>query len=43
MLHVRVVKTKVGSQSVQVVRYTHSRRVIVKHIGTGTTEDRCEP
>ena len=30
-------KTKVGSRSVQVIRYANDRRVIVKHIGTGST------
>ena len=39
MLHVRVVKTKAGSRSVQVIRYENSTRVIVKHIGTGNTEE----
>jgi len=39
MLYVRVVKTKVGSRSVQVIRYTNGRRVIVKHIGTGSADE----
>jgi len=39
MLHVRVVKTKGGSQSVQVIRYENGRRVIVKHIGTGNADE----
>jgi len=39
MLHVRMVKTKAGSQSVQVIRYESGRRVIVKHIGTGNTDE----
>lgn len=39
MLHVRVVKTKVGTRSVQVIRYANNKRIIVKHIGTGRTED----
>lgn len=39
MLHVRVVKTKVGSRSVQVIRYANSRRIIVKHIGTGNNDE----
>lgn len=39
MLHVRVVKTKVGSRSVQVIRYENSKRVIVKHIGTGSVDE----
>lgn len=38
MLHIRVVKTKGNSRSVQVYRYQHSKRVIVKHIGSGTTD-----
>ena len=40
MLHIRVVKTKGNSRSVQVYRYRNSRRVIIKHIGSGTTEDK---
>jgi transposase len=39
MLQVRVVKTKVGSRSVQVIRYENSKRVIVKHIGTGSADE----
>ena len=39
MLHVRVVKTKVGSRSVQVIRYENNKRVIVKHIGSGGTDE----
>lgn len=39
MLHIRVVKTRGNSRSVQVYRYEKSRRVIVKHIGSGTTDD----
>jgi hypothetical protein len=39
MLHVREVRTKVGSRSVQVIRYASGKRVIVKHIGTGTTDE----
>ena len=39
MLHVRTVKTKTGSQSVQVIRYENGRRVIVKHIGTGSADE----
>lgn len=39
MLHVRVVKTKVGSRSVQVIRYENGGRVIVKHIGTGSADE----
>lgn len=39
MLRIREVKTKVGSRSVQVIRYSGSRRTIVKHIGTGNTDE----
>lgn len=39
MLHIRVVKTKGNSRSVQVFRYRKSKRVIIKHIGSGTTEE----
>lgn len=39
MLRIREVKTKVGSRSVQVIRYSGSRRIIVKHIGTGNTDE----
>lgn len=39
MLHIRTVKTKGNSRSVQVYRYQNSRRVIIKHIGSGTTEE----
>src|SRR5690606_24130712 len=39
MLHIRVVKTKGNSRSVQVYRYRNSKRVIVKHIGSGTSEE----
>lgn len=38
MLHVRVVKTKGKSRSVQVYRYRKGKRVIIKHIGSGTTD-----
>lgn len=37
MLHIRVVKTKGISCSVQVYRYQNSKRVIIKHIGSGST------
>jgi len=37
MLHIRVVKTKGNSRSVQVYRYQNSKRVIIKHIGSGST------
>lgn len=39
MLHIRIVKTKGKSRSVQVYRYRNSKRVIVKHIGSGTTDE----
>ena len=39
MLHVRVVKTRGGSHSVQVIRYENSKGVIVKHIGTGSVDE----
>lgn len=39
MLHIRTVKTKGKSRSVQVYRYRNSKRVIVKHIGSGTTDE----
>jgi transposase len=39
MLHIRIVKTKGNSRSVQVYRYRNSKRVIIKHIGSGTTDE----
>ncbi len=39
MLHIRTVKTKGKSRSVQVYRYRNSKRVIIKHIGSGTTDE----
>lgn len=39
MLHIRVVNTKGLSRSVQVVRYSNNRRIIVKHIGSGKTDE----
>ena len=39
MLHIRVVKTKGSSRAVQVYRYHRGKRVIVKHIGSGTSDD----
>jgi transposase len=39
MLHIRTVKTKGNSQSVQVYRYKNSKRIILKHIGSGTTNE----
>lgn len=38
MLHIRTVRTKGNSRSVQVYYYRKGKRVIVKHIGSGTTE-----
>jgi transposase len=38
MLHIRTVRTKGNSRSVQVYYYWKGKRVIVKHIGSGTTE-----
>lgn len=39
MLHFRIIKTKGKSRSVQVYRYQSSKRVIIKHIGSGTTDE----
>ena len=39
MLHIRVVKTKGNSRSVQVYRYQDTKRVIIKHIGSGTSDE----
>lgn len=39
MLHFRTIKTKGRSRSVQVYFYRKGKRVIVKHIGSGTTEE----
>lgn len=39
MLHIRVVKNKGKSRSVQVYRYQNSKRVIIKHIGSGSTDE----
>lgn len=39
MLHIRTVRTKGNSRSVQVYFYRKGKRVIVKHIGSGTTEE----
>lgn len=38
MLHIRVIKTKGTSRSVQVYRYKNSKRVIIKHIGSATSD-----
>lgn len=39
MLHFRVVRTKDKSRAVQVIRYHSGKRVIVKHIGSGSTDE----
>lgn len=39
MLHIRVVTTKGKSRSVQVYRYQNGKRVIIKHIGSGATDE----
>lgn len=39
MLHIRIVKTKGKSRSVQVYRYRNTKRLIIKHIGSGTTDE----
>jgi len=39
MLHIRVLKTKGKSRSVQVFRYRNGKRVIIKHIGSGTSDE----
>jgi len=39
MLHIRVVKIKGKYRSVQVYKYEHGSRVIIKHIGSAKTED----
>lgn len=39
MLRIRVIKTKGNSRSVQVYRYQKSKRIIIKHIGSGTTDE----
>lgn len=38
-MHIRVIKTKGNSRSVQVYRYKNSKRVIIKHIGSGTSDE----
>lgn len=38
MLHIRTVRTKGSSRSVQGYYYRKGKRVIVKHIGSGTTD-----
>ena len=39
MLHIRVVKTKGSSRAVQIIRYQNSKRIVVKHIGSGSTDE----
>ena len=39
MFRVRVTLSKVGSRSVQIVRYADGKRYIVKHIGSGHTDE----
>lgn len=39
MLHIRVVKTASKSRAVQVVYYRNRKRIIYKHIGSGTTDE----
>lgn len=39
MLHIRVVKIKEKYRSVQVYRYKKGKRVILKHIGSGSTNE----
>lgn len=39
MLHIRTVRTKGNSQSVQVYRYERGKRVILKHIGSSVNQD----
>ena len=38
MLRIRLTSTKSGSRSVQIVRYADGRRYVVKHIGSGYTD-----
>lgn len=39
MLHFRTIKTKGKSRSVQVYSYKSGKRVIIKHIGSGTSDE----
>ena len=39
MLHIRVLKTKGNSKSIQVFRYRKGNRIIIKHIGSGTSDE----
>lgn len=42
MLKVRVVTTASGANAVQIVRYVNRRRVVVKHIGSGHSQDEIQ-
>ena len=42
MLRIQEVKTKLSSRSVQVIRFSDSRRTIIKHIGTGNSDEEIE-
>ena len=42
MLHFRVVKTKEKYRFVQVFRYESGKRVILKHVGSGTTDEEID-
>ncbi|OFY64099.1 MAG: hypothetical protein A3H98_04820 [Bacteroidetes bacterium RIFCSPLOWO2_02_FULL_36_8] len=39
MLHIRAIKTKGKSRSVQVFYYKNSKRIILKHISLGSTDE----
>jgi transposase len=43
MLHFRVVRIKEKYRFVQVYRYENGKRVILKHIGSGTTDEELDP
>lgn len=42
MLRVRVVTTASGANAVQVIRYVNRRRILVKHIGSGYSDDELQ-
>ena len=42
MLHIRIINTKGKSRAVQVIRYQDSKRIIVKHIGSGSTDQEID-
>lgn len=42
MLKVRVITTASGASAVQIVRYVNRRRVVVKHIGSGHSQDEIQ-